>query len=134
MSYYINPFNYLPHSTLKSLLLLNRFKRKKKNSEITAKYLNYLFLRVKNRILQIKDPAGNTKENQMEIETILVEHFRNCFEDKTQANFHSVVQDLQALLVPSLSNQHRLLNELITLAEIENIVFQLGSHLDLMVF
>ena len=85
--------------------------------------------RAKNRILQIKDSTGNTIEDQMEIETILVEHFRNCFENKSQANFHSVVQELQALPVPFLSDQHRLLlDKPITPAEIENTIFQLGSH------
>lgn len=65
----------------------------------------------------------------MEIKTILVEHFKNCFENKTQAKFHVVVQELQPLPIPSLSDQRRLLlNKSITPAEIENTVFQLGSH------
>ena len=58
-----------------------------------------------------------------------MEHFRNSFENTSQANFHRVVQELQALPVPSLSDHHRiLLNKPITLVEIENTVFQLGSH------
>lgn len=65
----------------------------------------------------------------MEIKTILVEHFKNCFENKTQAKFHGVVQELQPLPIPSLSDQRRLLlNKSITLAEIENTIFQFGSH------
>lgn len=85
--------------------------------------------RAKNKILQIKDFDGNTIENQMEIENILVEHFKNCFDNKNQSNFYSIAQELQALPIPSLFDQHRyILNKPITPSEIEDTVFQLGSH------
>lgn len=85
--------------------------------------------RAKNRILQIKDSARNITYNLMDIESILVGHFKNCFGNNNQSNFLSIVQDLQSLPILSLSDQHRsLLNAPITPAEIEHIVFQLGSH------
>ncbi|XP_075675158.1 uncharacterized protein LOC142644424 [Castanea sativa] len=85
--------------------------------------------KARNRILQIKDPARNTTDNLMEIESILVGLFKNCFDNNTQVNLLDIVQDLQSLPIPSLSDQHRsLLNAPITSTEIENTVFQLGSH------
>ena len=85
--------------------------------------------RAKNKILQIKDSDGNITDNLMDIESILVGHFKNCFSNNNQSNFLGIVHDLQSLPIPSLSDQHRsLLNASITPTEIENTVFQLGSH------
>ena len=65
----------------------------------------------------------------MEIESILVGHFKSCFDNTNQSNFLSIVHDLQSLPIPSLSDQHiSLLSSPLTPSEIEDTVFQLGSH------
>ena len=64
-----------------------------------------------------------------EIESVLADHFKACFECTNTQSFDSIVQEIQSLPIPTLSNHNiNLLNKPITPAEIEDTVFQLGSY------
>lgn len=85
--------------------------------------------RARNRILQLQTPNGDTTKDQLEIENILVQHFKQSYEDSITAGFDHILKEISALPIPQLpAHQLYLFNRLITNEEIEATVFQLGPN------
>ena len=85
--------------------------------------------RARNQILHLKAEDGSIVEDQRGIENLLVDHFKKSYKGSVNASFEWILNELQTLPIPQLSNQENLaLNCPITNREIELTVFQLGSH------
>lgn len=85
--------------------------------------------RARSRILHIKMSDGTNTEDPVEIENILVNHFKSSYQDSTTVGFDSILASLSTLPIPQLSTQQcSLLNRPITNEEIKNTLFQLGPH------
>lgn len=85
--------------------------------------------KARNRILQLKTENGNVSDNLSDIENTLVTHFRQSFEGSIPGDLESILEELNPLPIPKLSEQQlALLNIPITNQEIEHTIFQLGPH------
>ena len=75
-------------------------------------------------MLQLKTTNGNVTDNPMEIETSLVNHFKQSYEGSVSGDLDSILEEITPLPVPRLfDQQHALLNKLVTSEEIESIFF-----------
>ena len=85
--------------------------------------------RVGNRILQLQRGDGSYTEDQGEIDDILAQHFKTTFEDTAILSYDQILAEIGTLPLPQLSpHQLSTLDRPITIEEIEDTVFQLGSH------
>lgn len=85
--------------------------------------------RAQNRILQLQTPGGNNIKDQLEIENILVQCFKQSYEDPVTVGFNHILEKISALPIPQLpAHQLYLLNRPITNEEIEATMFQLGPN------
>lgn len=65
----------------------------------------------------------------VEIKEILVTHFKHSYEESISNSVDNILLELQALQIPKLATQQcHDLNKPISSLEIEDTVFQLGSH------
>ena len=73
--------------------------------------------------------VGTFTDKPDEIETILSCHFMENYGNRSNINVEDLVKELQALPIPTLSDQDcNLLNRPISSMEVEDTVFQLGPH------
>ena len=80
--------------------------------------------RDRSRILHIKDDQGKFTDKSNEIENILSGHFMKNYEDRNNISVEDLVQELQDLTIPTLSDQQcSLLNRLISSMEVEDTMF-----------
>ena len=61
--------------------------------------------RARSRILHIKDGEGNFTDEPVEIENILVNHFKSSYRDSDISSVDNILNELQSLNVPKLSHQ-----------------------------
>lgn len=61
--------------------------------------------RARSRILHIKDGEGNLTNEPVEIENILVNHFKSSYRDSDISSVDNILNELQSLNVPKLSHQ-----------------------------
>ena len=65
----------------------------------------------------------------MDIEDILVNHFKSSYEDQSPSSVESIPQELQSLHIPQISSQQcSTLTRPVTWSEIEETIFQLGPY------
>ena len=84
---------------------------------------------VKNRIMQLKRRDGSFTDDLGEIEDILAQHFKIVFEDNVPFSYDQILTEVGTLSLPQLSaHQLSSLDRPVTIEEIEDTVFQLGSH------
>ena len=77
----------------------------------------------------LKKSDGQQIEDLNEIEALLVDHFKSQYHESDSKDVHSILRKLEALSIPKLGqSQKQHLDRQVTNAEIEEAVFQLGSH------
>nr|POE75248.1 line-1 retrotransposable element orf2 protein [Quercus suber] len=85
--------------------------------------------RAQSRILHLKTVDGNTTKDLKVIESTLVEHFRNQYAEVETKSIQTLMKELATLPIPKIDqHQQSYLNSLVTDAEIEKAVYQLGPH------
>lgn len=85
--------------------------------------------RAQSRILHLKTVDGNTTKDLKVIESTLVEHFRNQYAEVETKSIQTLMKELATLAIPKIDqHQQSYLYSLVTDAEIEKAVYQLGSH------
>ena len=79
--------------------------------------------------MQLKRRDGSFTDDLGEIEDILAEHFKIAFEDNVPLSYDQILTEVGTLPLPQLSaHQLSSLDRPVTIEEIEDIVFQLGSY------
>ena len=79
--------------------------------------------------MQLKRRDGSFTDDLGEIEDILAEHFKIAFEDNVPLSYDQILTEVGTLPLPQLSaHQLSSLDRPVTIKEIEDTVFQLGSH------
>lgn len=85
--------------------------------------------RARNKILQLRTADGNLTEDLTEIESTLVEHFKDQLKENDTKSVNQLLEELTSLPIPKVDqHQKELLERPVTDAEIEWAVHQLGPH------
>ena len=85
--------------------------------------------RARTRITMLKKSDGQQVDDLNEIEALLVDHFKSQYNESDSKDVHSILGEFEGLAIPKLDhNQKQNLDRQVTDAEIEEAVFQLGSH------
>lgn len=61
--------------------------------------------RARSRILQIEDEQGILTDKTEDIENILLNFFRKSYDGRNNLSVDSIVQEIQGLSIPTLSDQ-----------------------------
>lgn len=85
--------------------------------------------RAKYRIIHLKNAQGDRMDNFREIENILLNHFKKSYDDSVPGSFESILEEINNLTLPQLSDQHCVfLHRPRSNEEIEHTVFQIGAN------
>ena len=75
-------------------------------------------------MLQLKTANGNVTDKPVEIETTLVNHFKQSYEGSISGDLDSIREEITPFPIPQLfDQQHALLNRLVTNEEIESTIY-----------